>query len=119
MCRVMVVDDNPDQVELTVHILESRGDEVEGYCDPFLALASAIEKNPDVIIVDQMMPFLEGSQLIREMKKAGVKAKYILLSGLERLYEHPDTRNGLADRYLKKPLPNDELFQEVHSVLAV
>jgi len=117
MCRVMVVDDNPEQVELAVHILRSRGDEVEGFCDPFLALASAIERSPDVVIVDQVMPFIEGTKLIREMRKAGVRAKFILLSGLHNVADLPDSRNGLADRYLKKPMPNDELFREVHAVL--
>lgn len=113
----MVVDDNPDQVELAVRILENRGDEVKGYSNPFLALSDAIDNTPDVVIVDQSMPLMEGSQLIREMKKAGVRAKFIILSGLDALKNHPDIRKGLADRFLRKPLPNEELFRAVHAVL--
>ena len=117
MCRVMVIDDNPDQVELVRRVLEDRGDEVEGYSDPFRALSDAIEHNPDVVVVDQLMPLMEGTRLIKEMKKAGVKAKFILFSGLVGLDTLSAIRSGLADKCLKKPIPNDTLFREVHAVL--
>jgi two-component system KDP operon response regulator KdpE len=113
----MVVDDNPEHVDLVRKILEDRGDEVEGYSDPFQALSAAIEHNPDVIVVDQIMPLLEGTSLIREMKKAGVKSKFIVLSGLVNAGSLPSFKSGIADKYLKKPLPNDTLFSEVHGVL--
>lgn len=117
MCRVMIVDDNPEQVELAKHSLEKQGDEVEGFSDPFLALAAAIDHAPDVILVDYNMPLIEGTRLIKEMKKAGVKSKFILISGFQETSDSLTFRNGKADGYLGKPCLNEELFREVHSVL--
>jgi len=118
MPKIFVVDDNPAQVELAKRVLSYDGNVVEGFCDPFLALSAAIEEKPDLVIVDQVMPMMEGTQLIREMKKAGVTAKFIVMSGFAKVFELSSMQAAGVERCLLKPIRGVELSEAVHTVLA-
>jgi CheY-like chemotaxis protein len=117
MCRVIVVDDNPEHVKIATRVLSARGDDVQGFCDPFLALAAAIDESPDVVLVDRFMPLMDGTRLIKEMKKAGVHSKFILISASVDLGDRAEIRNGMVDGLLQKPVDNEVLYREIHAVL--
>lgn len=78
---VMVVDDEPDFVETLVKRLERRGFEVTGVGSGQEALLLLGERHFDVVILDVMMPGMDGIETLREIKLGWPKTQVILLSG--------------------------------------
>jgi len=117
MSKILIVDDNPHIIDMIQQALSKGDNDVKGFCDPFLALGYAIDNPPDLVIVDQMMPFIEGSQLIKEMKKAGIKSKFIIMSGFSQTFMRQDLDGLGVVKYLSKPLPNAILAEEINAVL--
>jgi two-component system nitrogen regulation response regulator NtrX len=117
MQTVFVVDDDPEQVELAQVCLTRAGFCVKGFCNPFAALAAAIDNPPDLMIVDHWMPRMEGLQLIKEVRKAGVDCKFMVMSGVSGVEELTTLKKNGVCRYLNKPQALNQLTQEVRSVL--
>jgi DNA-binding response OmpR family regulator len=78
---VLVVDDEPDFVETLVKRLERRGFEVTGVGSGQEALLLLGKRQFDVVILDVMMPGMDGIETLREIKLGWPKTQVILLSG--------------------------------------
>jgi two-component system KDP operon response regulator KdpE len=115
--KILVVDDEPAQLRVTEQVLAGRGYEVCKAGGGPEALRILLERKPDLVLLDVMMPEIDGWQtcrLIREMSDAPV----IMLTG-KRCAED-DIVRGLecgADEYLAKPVGNRELLARVRAVL--
>lgn len=79
--RVLVVDDEQDFVETLVKRLERRGFEVSGVGSGQEALLLLGKERFDVVILDVMMPGMDGIETLREIKLGWPKIQVILLSG--------------------------------------
>ena len=114
---VLVVDDEPGQLRLIDQILTHKGYEVEKACSGQEAIRCVYEKKPDIVLLDVMMPEIDGWQtcrLIREVSDIPV----IMLTGKRN--SEDDIVRGLecgADEYLTKPVGNRELLARVRAVL--
>jgi two-component system KDP operon response regulator KdpE len=115
--KILVVDDEAAQLRLSEQVLASRGYEVIKAGSGQEAVRLFYERGPDLVLLDVMMPEIDGWQtcrLIREMSDAPV----IMLTG-KRCAED-DIVRGLecgADEYLAKPVGNRELLARVRAVL--
>ncbi len=78
---VLVVDDEPDFVETLVKRLERRGFAVTGVVSGQEALLLLGKRHFDVVILDVMMPGMDGIETLREIKLGWPKTQVILLSG--------------------------------------
>jgi CheY-like chemotaxis protein len=112
---VLVVDDNRDNVEILRAFLESRGYTVVSAGDGRSALAKLEESHPALVLLDVMMPGMDGWQVCRTIKQHPefghtrvmmVTAK----GGFEDKFE--GMRSG-ADDYVVKPIDLEELGQKV------
>ncbi len=116
---VMVVDDNPDNLELLEDILYSRGYGVAAFLDGEMALNAASRNPPDVILLDIMMPGMDGFQICRKMKtlKQLKDVPVIFISALE------DTSNKLKAftrggvDYITKPIQEEEVLARINTHL--
>lgn len=83
MSLVYVVDDNPAHAMLfTKRIEKALQVEVRTFTEPFKALVAALEDPPDVLVVDFMMPAMDGIQLVREIRKVlGANPPVIFVTG--------------------------------------
>jgi CheY-like chemotaxis protein len=66
--RIYVVDDEPDMVELLATVLKGEGYDVETYTDGRAALARVLEEPPDLLLLDLMMPDLDGFELLKLLR---------------------------------------------------
>src|SRR6476661_4728462 len=66
--KILVVDDHEDNIELLRARLEARGYEVHGAADGFEALAAVEKIIPDLILLDVMMPKMDGMEVVRRLK---------------------------------------------------
>jgi two-component system, OmpR family, phosphate regulon response regulator PhoB len=117
--RILVVDDEPDVTELLEYKLEQEDFTVEVLNDPLSFVAKVREIEPDLIILDIMMPELNGLQLCR-IARSDPAMKNIPIIFLTAKGEAEDRVKGLetgADDYISKPFNTRELLLRVGKVL--
>ncbi len=118
--RVLVVDDDPVVAEVVVDYLRHAGLEPRHAADGPAALALAGEWRPDVVVLDLMLPGIDGLEVCRRLRQAldGPAALPVIM--LTALGEESDRILGLetgADDYVTKPFSPRELTLRVQAVL--
>jgi DNA-binding response OmpR family regulator len=121
MARVLVVDDEPDVVLVIQVNLELSGHEVRTAADGEEALAAVEAEGPDAMILDVMMPNLDGWGVLERLKAhpdpETRTIPVLMLTALDTGYDQ--ARGGIegAVRYLTKPLAPDDLVAALDEVL--
>ena len=69
MCNILVIEDNPVNMELTVDLLESYGYDVTPAEDGFIALDKVKEKEFDLILLDIQLPKMDGLEVLSRLKE--------------------------------------------------
>jgi DNA-binding response OmpR family regulator len=115
--RVLVIEDEPTIVEfLRVGLMYEHAEVEVAEAGPS-GLALAKQHNFDLIILDVMLPGLDGFQVCRQLRESGHDVPIIMLTARK---DVPDRVTGLnlgADDYLTKPFSFDELLARMHAVL--
>ncbi|MDQ0577626.1 response regulator transcription factor [Agromyces albus] len=114
--RVLLVDDDPTVAEVASSYLRATGFVVEEASDGFAALEAAERVAPDLIVLDRMLPGIDGLEVFRRLRER-MSTPVILLTALG---SEDDRIAGLeagADDYLSKPFSTRELVLRVQSVL--
>jgi two-component system sensor histidine kinase ChiS len=117
---ILIVDDNRDNIEILSAFLKSRGYQVASAEDGKTALAKLEEVNPSLVLLDVMMPGMDGWQVCRTIKAhpdyGSTRVMMVTAKGgFEDKYE--GMRSG-ADDYVVKPVDLDELAEKVERNLA-
>ena len=118
---VLIVDDNPQNVELLVAFLESLPVTLATAVDGVDALAKVAEHHPDLILLDVMMPRMSGFQVCQKLK-ADPATKDIQILMVTALHELGDIERATecgTDDFVSKPVNKLELQTRVKSLLRV
>ena len=119
MRRVLVVDDERDVVDLLRTILEVEGFAVEVETDGRAALSRVLGNPPDLIVLDLMMPDLDGFELLKllrlEPRAAGVPV--LIVSARTAHQDQIESLQLGADAYICKPFSPKELVRQVQQLL--
>ena len=119
MHRILVVDDESDVTELLQYRLEKEGYRVATLNNPLACIAKVREFEPDLMLLDIMMPDLSGLQLCR-IVRADPLMKDIPVIFLSARGEVEDRIKGLeagAEDYVSKPFNNNELMLRISKML--
>jgi DNA-binding response OmpR family regulator len=117
--RILVCDDDEMLVDLLVYRLESRGFEVLIARDGGQAIAMAENERPDAIVLDAMMPVMNGEQVLREFRSREQNRSIPVLMLTARRQER-DIVGALelgANDYLIKPFIPEELISRLNRLL--
>jgi len=95
---ILCVDDNEQALSIRKVLLETRGYRVLAFNNGEQALEAFRGGNVDLVLTDLMMPGVDGSRLIEEVKRLSPQTPAVLLSGRVKIYE----RETLADVFLPK-----------------
>src|SRR3989338_4428334 len=117
--RILIVDDEPEIIELLEMRLRKVGYDILTASDGMEGLAKARKEIPDLIILDVMMPKMDGFQVCRFLK-FDEKYKKIPILMLTSRGQDSDKRLGQqvsADAYFPKPYEIDSLLKEVKRLL--
>ena len=117
MTRVLVIEDSSDLAEGLRFNLELEGYAVKVAEDGNTGLAAAREWEPDLVILDLMLPGIDGYQVLRSMRADGRQTPVLILSARG---EESDKVRGFqldADQYVTKPFGLIELLERVKSLL--
>lgn len=113
--KILVVEDSDDLRENIISLLEINDYEVIIAENGYDGLQLAIKEVPDLIISDRMMPVMEGTQMLQELRSNSVTANipFIFLTAKSSLQDIREGMNYGADDYLPKPFEAEELLNAV------
>jgi DNA-binding response OmpR family regulator len=118
--RVLVVDDDPDVVELTLTILRDGGYSVCSAANGRDGLAAARREHPDLILLDINMPGIDGWEALRLLRldDATRDVRVAMFSIRYDLREKMEALKRSADDYIVKPFAYDEMLARVARLLS-
>lgn len=118
--KILVVDDEPQVVDTIKARLEANNYEVVTGYDGMEALNMARNKNPDLVILDLMLPKLDGYQVCRMLKfdKKLSKIPIIMLTGLGKKEDREWGERVKVDAYITKPFNVEELLKKIEFLLS-
>ena len=115
--RILVIDDEPEVTSLVQRGLAYAGYEVDTAYDAESGLATARDHPPDLVVLDRMLPDLDGLEVCRRLRAASPDLPVLMLTAKDAI---PDRVAGLdagADDYVVKPFAFDELLARVKALL--
>ncbi|MFE0984460.1 response regulator transcription factor [Streptomyces rochei] len=115
--RILVVDDEPEVRAAVEDGLTVEGYAVRGAADGLAALSELAAWQPDAVVVDVMMPVLDGLGFCRQLRAVGDRTPVLVLTALDSISERVDGLDAGADDYLVKPFALDELTARVRALL--
>lgn len=119
MSRILVVEDDPDIAELLRYYLERASHDVDVLSQGQAALARIRDRRPELVILDRMLPGMDGLEICRQLRATPESADILVIMVTARA-EESDRIVGLelgADDYITKPFSLRELAARVRAVL--
>jgi DNA-binding response OmpR family regulator len=114
---ILVVDDDQFANTLVQFVLNKEGYEVETTDNPRGALQMIKRREPDLLIVDVMMPYLDGFEFTAQLRKEGYDIPIIFMTAQDALESKLQGFNIGADDYICKPFNHQELVARVQAVI--
>ena len=115
--NVLVVEDDPDVRTALTRALSFEGYEVAIAEDGGRALEAVRQNPPDVIVLDVMMPFVDGLETCRRLRARGDETPILMLTALGDVSDRVDGLDAGADDYLAKPFSLEELLARIRALL--
>jgi len=117
--RVLLVDDDPEIIEAIRYALESRGYKIFIARDGNQGLALAESEDPDLVILDMMMPKRSGFLVLEKLRRTRqVPVRVIMITANEGSRHKAYAEMLGVDDYLRKPFAMDKLVESVQRLLA-
>lgn len=113
--RLLLVEDDPNLSAIMASYL--RGYEVIVAADGGSGLTSALESQVDVMVVDRLLPVMEGTEVVRRLRRARVKTPILMLTALGTVADKVEGLDSGANDYLVKPFDFDELEARLRALL--
>jgi two-component system response regulator MprA len=115
--RILVVDDEPAVREALERILRHDGFEVAVACDGREAVRSQAAAPADAILLDVLMPGLDGLEVCRRMRDTGDRTPVLMLTARDEVGDRVAGLEAGADDYLSKPFSLEELLARLRALL--
>lgn len=117
--RVLIVDDDPDIIESLRYAISTKGHEVLVARDGNQGLAMAERENPDLLILDMMMPKRSGFLVLEKLRRSRpVPLRIIMITANEGSRHKAYAEMLGVDDYIRKPFAMDRLMESVERLLA-
>jgi len=115
--RILVVDDEPSIVDAVATALRYEGFEVVEAKSGRDALRSAAELDPDLVVLDWMLPDIEGIEVGRRLREQGFKTAILFLTAKDAVENKVDALRAGGDDYVTKPFSLAEVVARVQAIL--
>jgi two-component system, OmpR family, response regulator len=115
--RILVVDDEPSIVDAVATALRYEGFEVDEATGGREALKSVAEREPDLVVLDWMLPDLDGIEVGRRMRERGFKTAILFLTAKDAVENKVEALRVGGDDYVTKPFSLAEIVARVQAIL--
>lgn len=115
--RLLIAEDDTRLLKSLKHIFESNQYIVDGVSNGTDALAFAESEEYDGLILDIMMPGLDGVEVLKRLREKGISTPTLFLTAKSEIYQRVEGLDAGADDYLPKPFSTPELLARVRAML--
>jgi two-component system response regulator MprA len=115
--HILVVDDDPRITDLLRRMLAYEGYSVTVAASGDESLKRTLERAPDLIILDMLLPTLDGLEVVRRLRSTGDQVAILMLTAREAIADRVRGLETGADDYLIKPFAHEELLARVRALL--
>ncbi len=115
--KIIIVEDDQRVGDFLRRGLEAEGHRTELVTDGRDALAYVRRAEPDLVILDRMLPGVDGIQICTEIRSLGLPCRVLMLSALAEVEERVKGLRSGADDYLSKPFHLEELLARIDAVM--
>lgn len=115
--RILLVEDEKSLAEIIKKGLEEEGYAVDLAYDGEEGLFMAENQPSDLIILDIMLPIVDGMTILRKIRKAGIKTPVLMLTAKDTVMDKVSGLDSGADDYLTKPFSFEELLARIRALL--
>jgi two-component system OmpR family response regulator len=115
--RVLVVDDEPNIRDLLQTGLNFAGFQVKTVANGAATISAVLEEEPDLIILDVMLPDMNGFSVTKRLRTAGFTAPILFLTAKDDTADKIEGLNAGGDDYVTKPFSIDEVVARAQAIL--
>jgi two-component system OmpR family response regulator len=115
--KLLLIEDDRETAAFVAQALEDRGHDVETVSDGSAGLERALADQHDALIVDRMLPGIDGLSLVRRLRAQGKRVPILILTTMSGLNDRVEGLEGGADDYLVKPFAAEELVARVNAIV--
>ncbi|MBL7216031.1 MAG: response regulator [Phycisphaerae bacterium] len=117
--KILVVDDEPNIVQTLKDRLEMNDYVVVTACNGDEGLKTAHEEHPDLILLDVIMPILDGHEMLKKLREQewGADISVIMLTARSQVQDIQRAKECNIDDYIIKPFDLSELLEKIENIL--
>ena len=115
--RILVVDDEPNIRDLLITSLRFAGFQVRAVSNGAQTISAVLEEEPDLIILDVMLPDMNGFSVTKRLRGAGYTAPILFLTAKDETEDKITGLNAGGDDYVTKPFSLDEIVARIQAIL--
>ncbi|QLH25024.1 response regulator transcription factor [Streptomyces sp. Rer75] len=114
--RLLLVEDDRETADMLAELFVSEGYDVDVAFDGHRGLHLGLGRRHQVMVIDRMLPGLDGLDLVKRLRRVGVTTRILVLTALGELGDRVTGLDSGADDYLVKPFEVDELLARVRAL---
>lgn len=115
--KILIIDDDVTALDIVDFLFEDKGFDVVRRTDGISALDCIDEVGPDIILIDLMMPRMNGQECIREIRKKGLKQPIVAFTALDDPEVHQEATDAGCNLVLTKPCKPGVLVRHIEEML--
>lgn len=115
--KILLIEDDETLCQTIPFQLKQEGFTVDTAMDGEEGLHLARQRLHDLVLLDRMLPGLEGMEILTTLRRENISTPVIFLTALGQLHDRTSGLNSGADDYIVKPFAFEELLARIHSVL--
>lgn len=114
---ILIIDDDITALDIVDILFEGQGFEVVRQASGSAALEHLKESTPDVILIDLMMPNMQGQECVRQMRERGVSVPIVAFTALDDPRVHQEACQAGCTKVIVKPCKSKDLVKEIEQLL--
>jgi CheY-like chemotaxis protein len=115
--RILVIDDDLTALDIVDLLFEDQGFDVVRRPDGITALECIEETEPDIILIDLMMPRMSGQECVRQIRSKGIEVPIVAFTAIDDPTIHEDARSAGCNVVVTKPCKSRDLVREIETLL--
>ena len=115
--KILIIDDDVTALDIVDFLFEDKGFEVIRRADGLSALQCVKDVDPNIILIDLMMPLMNGQQCVREIRAKGVKIPIVAFTALDDPEIHQEALDAGCNLVLTKPCRPAILVEHIEKLI--
>lgn len=114
---ILIIDDDMTALDIVDFLFEDKGFDVVRRADGPSALECIEETNPDIILIDLMMPRMSGQECVKLIREKGIRVPIVAFTAVDDPEVHDEARDAGCNLVLTKPCKPAKLVEHIETLL--